>query len=113
LSVSRKDRGAILPLGRAKQSVFWYASDGRFTTSTYYADTLPTWPQQFNAPKTPATYAGKLWTLLLPERSYPEPDSVPIENFGSNFVFPYHYPDNAVDAARLVFEDSAHGSAHG
>src|SRR5215207_5286180 len=25
LSVSRKDRGAILPLGRAHESVFWYA----------------------------------------------------------------------------------------
>jgi len=43
LSVSRKDRGAILPMGRAKESVFWYASNGKFTTSTYYADTLPTW----------------------------------------------------------------------
>jgi hypothetical protein len=28
LSVSRKDRGAILPLGRAKQPVFWYAAPG-------------------------------------------------------------------------------------
>ena len=63
LSVSRKDRGAILPMGRAKQSVFWYASDGRFTTSTYYADTLPTWLQKFNDRKIPASYAGKLWTL--------------------------------------------------
>src|ERR1051325_10485633 len=44
LSVSRKDRGAILPMGRAKQSVFWYATtNGEFTTSRYYADTLPTW----------------------------------------------------------------------
>src|SRR5918992_2226626 len=25
LSVSRKDRGAILPIGRAKQSVYWFA----------------------------------------------------------------------------------------
>jgi predicted AlkP superfamily pyrophosphatase or phosphodiesterase len=34
LSISRKDRGAILPLGRAKQNVFWYAtSNGEFTTS--------------------------------------------------------------------------------
>jgi hypothetical protein len=29
LSISRKDRGAILPLGRAKQSVFWYATSKR------------------------------------------------------------------------------------
>ena len=104
LSVSRKDRGAILPLGRAKQSVFWYVPDGRFTTSTYYADTLPTWLQRFNARKIPQSYAGKLWTLLLPERSYPEPDSVWIENFGNNFVFPYRYPEDPVQAARVFSE---------
>src|SRR4051812_2962830 len=50
LSISRKDRGAILPLGRAKQSVFWYAtSNGQFTTSRYYADTLPDWIRRVNA----------------------------------------------------------------
>jgi predicted AlkP superfamily pyrophosphatase or phosphodiesterase len=104
LSVSRKDRGAILPLGRARQSVFWYASDGRFTTSTYYADSLPTWLQRFNARKIPQSYAGKPWNLLLPEKSYPEPDSIPSENFGRNFVFPYQYPTNSADAARLFTE---------
>ena len=104
LSVSRKDRGAILPLGRAKQSVFWYVPDGRFTTSSYYADTLPTWLQRFNARKIPASYAGKMWTLLLPERSYSEPDSVPFENFGNNFVFPYRYPEDPVQAARVFSE---------
>jgi predicted AlkP superfamily pyrophosphatase or phosphodiesterase len=104
LSVSRKDRGAILPLGRARQNVFWYVPDGRFTTSTYYADTLPTWLVQFNARKIPQSYAGKLWTLLLPERSYPEPDSVPFENFGNNFVFPYRYPEDPVQAARVFTE---------
>ena len=104
LSVSRKDRGAILPLGRAKQSVFWYASDGRFTTSTYYADTLPGWLQQFNARKIPQSYAGKLWDLLLPAKSYPEPDSVPYENFGRGSVFPYAFPADPAQAARLFSE---------
>src|SRR5213076_1976559 len=39
LSVSGKDRGAILPIGRAKQQVYWYVG-GYFTTSRYYADSL-------------------------------------------------------------------------
>src|SRR6266581_1688002 len=52
LSVSRKDRGAILPIGQSKQQVFWYQS-GLFTTSRYYADTLPTWVQGFNARRLP------------------------------------------------------------
>src|SRR5213076_2527218 len=41
LSVSKKDRGAILPIGRAKQNVYWFSANGSFTTSTYYRDTLP------------------------------------------------------------------------
>ena len=47
LSVSRKDRGAILPVGRAKGDVYWFV-DGRFTTSRYYRDTLPTWVRSFD-----------------------------------------------------------------
>jgi len=35
LSVSRKDRGAILPVGRSKGDVYWFDS-GIFTTSTWY-----------------------------------------------------------------------------
>lgn len=89
LSVSKKDRGAILPLGRAKQSVFWYSLDGRFTTSRYYGDTIPTWVQRFNATDFTAKYLGSDWTLLLDPSQYPERDSVPIENQGTDFVFPH------------------------
>jgi hypothetical protein len=102
LSVSRKDRGAILPLGRAHQSVYWYANDGRFTTSTYYADTLPTWVQRFNARKLPQQYAGKSWTLLLPESAYPERDSVPIESGARDFVFPHVMSSDSATAASLL-----------
>src|ERR671929_65737 len=103
LSVSRKDRGAILPLGRAKQQVFWYPSD-RFATSTYYADTLPTWVQRFNDRKLPQSYAGKSWTLLLPEKEYAEADSVPYEGqpAGQNVVFPHLAPADTATAARLL-----------
>src|SRR4029079_12739805 len=52
LSISRKDRGAILPLGRAHEEVYWFAPD-RFTTSTYYHDTIPTWMARFNARQLP------------------------------------------------------------
>jgi hypothetical protein len=48
LSVSRKSDAAILPIGRAKAAVYWFES-GNFTTSRYYADTLPSWVQAFYA----------------------------------------------------------------
>lgn len=90
LSVSRKDRSAILPLGRAKGEAYWYAPKaGIFTTSRWYADTLPTWLQRFNARRLPQAYTGKTWELLLPASSYPEADSVVFEAQGRAYVFPH------------------------
>lgn len=101
LSVSRKDRGAILPLGRAHEEVYWFAPD-RFTTSTYYHDTIPTWVARFNERQLPQQYAGKQWTLLLPEKEYPEADSVPLENGGRNYTFPHRFPSDSSAAARSL-----------
>ncbi|MDB4886900.1 MAG: putative phosphatase [Gemmatimonadetes bacterium] len=100
LSISRKDRGAILPMGRAKQQVFWYAtSNGEFTTSRYYADTLPTWIRAVNARRTAQRTAGRAWTLLLPPGEYAEPDSVPVENNGKGFTFPHVQSTDSARAA--------------
>ena len=101
LSISRKDRGAILPLGRAHEEVYWFAPD-RFTTSTYYHDTIPSWIARFNARQLPQRYADKQWTLLLAEREYPEPDSVPLENGGRNYTFPHRFPSDSSAAARVL-----------
>jgi len=98
LSVSRKDRGAILPIGRSKQQIFWYAVNGNFTTSTYYSTSLPEWVRAFNSRKLPAGYAGRAWRPLLPEKAYSEPDSVTIESDGIGFTFP-HYASSAPDSA--------------
>ncbi|HEV8409105.1 MAG TPA: alkaline phosphatase family protein [Gemmatimonadaceae bacterium] len=101
LSVSRKDRGAILPIGRSKGDVYWWtASNGTFSTSRYYRDTLPTWVNRFNARKPGQQYAGKEWNLLLPANAYPEPDSVPAENRGANFMFPHLVSPDSATAAR-------------
>ena len=105
LSVSRKDRGAILPIGRSKQAVFWFASDGRFTTSSWYADTLPTWLTRFNARHLPHQMAGTAWTLLRDPSQYAEADSVPVESQGRNFMFPHALPADTVQAVRSVSDD--------
>ena len=102
LSVSRKDRGAILPMGRAHQNVYWYAADGRFSTSTYYADTLPDWVRAFNARGLARQYAGKAWTLVRPESAYQERDSVAVENGGRDIAFPHLAPADSAMAARIL-----------
>lgn len=89
LSVSRKDRGAILPLGRAHQNVYWYGQDGNFTTSRYYRDTMPSWVTAFNARQMFKPLLAQTWELLLPAPSYAEPDSQPIESLGKDFMFPH------------------------
>ncbi|HET7458795.1 MAG TPA: alkaline phosphatase family protein [Gemmatimonadaceae bacterium] len=119
LSISRKDRGAILPMGRAKQNVYWYDGDanvgpagapggagspGGFTTSRYYADTLPTWLNAFNAAHPIAAYAGRVWTPLLDAGAYPEPDSVRAEHGGEDVAFPHTLPRSP---SKVVWELTA------
>lgn len=103
LSVSRKDRAAILPIGRAQADVYWYV-DGRWTTSTYYRDSLPSWLTAYDARPGARALAGKSWDLLLPDSAYQEPDSEPYENGGKDFLFPHLFPADSAEAARSVID---------
>jgi predicted AlkP superfamily pyrophosphatase or phosphodiesterase len=105
LSVSRKDRGAILPLGRAHQDVYWYApSNGTVTTSSYYRDTLPAWLTAFNARRLPQQRAGQAWTPLLAAAAYAERDSVSVESGGRDVAFPHQLPADPAQAARGIVD---------
>ena len=101
LSVSRKDRAAIFPIGRARAPVYWLYA-GAFTTSRYYADSLPTWVQAFNRRIDVARWAGETWNLLLPESAYPEADSVAFENGGADYTFPHRLSATPGAAARQL-----------
>ena len=102
LSVSRKDRAAILPIGKSKGDVYWYASNATFTQSQYYGTELPTWVTTFNAQQHPLDYAGWKWTPLLPDTAYAEPDSVPVEALGRDFLFPHTISDDPTMAAGVL-----------
>jgi arylsulfatase A-like enzyme len=101
LSLSIKDRGAILPIGRARGPVFWY-SGGHFTTSRYYADTLPAWLAAWNDDAPVVRLAGRQWDLLLPDSAYPERDDAPWENGGADNIFPHRLPADPAQAARRL-----------
>ncbi len=102
LSVSMKDRGAILPIGTSKSDVYWYSLDGRFLTSTYYRKDVPAWVREFNDRQPVKAYAGKTWALLLPDSAYREPDSVSVEMGGRNFTFPHTLTDDLIDAGSQI-----------
>lgn len=100
LSVGGKDRSAILVIGRSTGPVFWYRR-GQYTTSRYYADSLPPWLVAWNARRGAERLAGTTWKQLLPDSAYPEVDDEPYENGGEDVRFPHQLPS---DPARVVRE---------
>lgn len=69
--VALKDRSCILPAGRSANGAYWFdGASGNFVTSTYYAQQLPQWLQQFNQRQLPKQYIATPWTSLLPIVQY-------------------------------------------
>ncbi|MBZ5543531.1 MAG: alkaline phosphatase family protein [Acidobacteriia bacterium] len=65
VGISLKDRAAILPGGHTANAAYWYqASSGRFVSSTYYMQALPSWVAGFNAQAPAKEYCGKDWQAL-------------------------------------------------
>lgn len=49
IGISLKDRGAILPAGHTADAAYWFDNEaGKFITSTYYMNELPSWVEEFN-----------------------------------------------------------------
>ena len=69
-SVSRKDRGAIIPGGHLGKA-FWYDSgSGEFVTSTYYYEKYPAWVAAWNKARHADKHTDKSWTLMYDKASY-------------------------------------------
>ena len=96
VSVSIKDRGAVLPGGHMADGAFWYdKSTGKFMTSTFYMNALPAWVNQFNSLNLADQYLSQEWKPLLPLDQYTEsgPDESPYEkkfNGKPKSTFPYN-----------------------
>jgi hypothetical protein len=69
VSVSHKDRAAILLGGKSADEVYWM-EDGRFVTSTYYRAALPDWAAAYNATEPAAAYFGRTWDRVRPVADY-------------------------------------------
>jgi predicted AlkP superfamily pyrophosphatase or phosphodiesterase len=79
ISVSGKDRGAILPAGKSGTAYMYMSSTGTFASSTYYMQEHPGWVNDFNARKPADRYFRTQWKALLPEAAYERslPDDQP------------------------------------
>lgn len=66
-----KDRGSVLPAGHAANGAFWFdRKSGRFITSSYYMQELPSWVTAFNDRKRPDYFLSKSWEPMLPIDQY-------------------------------------------
>lgn len=75
ISVSLKDRGAILPGGHLANGAYWHDwqnSPGYFVSSTYYMEKVPDWVNSFNKQEKSSAYLDITWNTLLPIDNYVE-----------------------------------------
>lgn len=82
ISMSLKDRSAVLPVGHTGDAAYWYdGKTGKFITSTYYMEKMPEWVDRFHALQLADKYLSGSWYTLHPIGTYEEsgPDSSPYE----------------------------------
>jgi predicted AlkP superfamily pyrophosphatase or phosphodiesterase len=70
ISISGKDRGAILPGGHLGTAYMYMSETGHFASSTYYMQSHPQWVEAFNAARPADKYFGQTWAPLLPDSAY-------------------------------------------
>lgn len=99
ISVSIKDRSAILPGGHLSDGSFWYDySTGKFITSSFFMPELPGWVENFHAQHPVSGYMDRSWELLQPKSTYiaRDQDNSPYEQLiGTKTTpeFPYDFRD--------------------
>jgi predicted AlkP superfamily pyrophosphatase or phosphodiesterase len=108
VGVSLKDRSAILMAGRRGDAAYWYeTAGGNFITSTYYMHEAPKWLATWNSRHVADSYAGKMWTHLLPDAAvyerYAGPDKIDGEWDRKDTVFPHAIRGKPPD--RLFYDD--------
>jgi len=77
VTISGKDRGAILPGGQLGTAYMYMGATGQFASTTYYMKEHPAWVNAFNAGKPADRYFKTEWKPLLDDAAYAKsiPDS--------------------------------------
>lgn len=102
VTVSGKDRGAILLAGKTGTAYMYMERSGNFASSTYYMKSHPEWVQRYQATRPQDRYYGKSWTPLLADAAYANDASdafYPAKPGTSNqFPFSYYSESGNLDA---------------
>ena len=73
ISISIKDRGAILPGGKTADAAYWHdweSSPGYFVSSSFYMKKIPNWVRKFNTQEKSNSYLNETWNTLYPVDTY-------------------------------------------
>jgi predicted AlkP superfamily pyrophosphatase or phosphodiesterase len=97
ISISAKDRAAILMGGQKPDWAFWYQSSaGDMVSSSYYGSELPGWVVRFNKSNWVAHHAPASWVKLSGEPRYDEPDDFPAEASPRTFPHVFKHPSSDI-----------------
>ncbi|MGW8268417.1 MAG: alkaline phosphatase family protein, partial [Longimicrobiales bacterium] len=100
VSISAKDRAAVLMAGKTRGEVYWFSSEaGRFVTSTFYKRQNPAWLDAFNLEVLPGFRADSVWSSTIPEgaQDLSSPDTANFEGDGIHTFFPHRYAEERID----------------
>lgn len=102
ISISYKDRSAILPGGHLSDGSYWFDyATGAFITSSFFKKELPLWLKQFNSKNNAKSYT-KNWDLLLSKDRYTSIDKSPYELIiggKTSAEFPYNFLEMGNEAS--------------
>lgn len=103
ISLSNKDRAAILMGGRYADIALWM-KDSLFVTSSYYTEHLPAWVERFNASGKSTSYFNAVWDRALPLAAYAEVDSddVPYEEDPDGLGRAFPHPIRGKDTTQIT-----------
>ena len=74
IGIAIKDRSSILPAGHTADAAYWFDgnTEGKWISSSYYMDLLPSWVAKFNANGKAKNYLKEPWTTLYDINTYTE-----------------------------------------
>ena len=99
ITVSGKDRGAILLAGKAGTAYIYMKKSGAFASSNYYMQSHPTWVQQYQANHPQDRFYGQEWKPLLADSAYTnDADDALVSDPKDRFPYKYDSKSGKPDA---------------
>ena len=99
ITVSGKDRGAILLGGKAGSAYIYMKKSGNFASSNYYMQSHPAWVQQYHTNHPQDRFYGQEWKPLLAETAYAnDVDDAIVSEAKDRFPFKYSSKSGKPDA---------------